>query len=128
TPGPGAVETLRTEEAPRPQREEAERAIGLLGDHAADRELGVADADPIAHRETEPREKGRMDERSSVSDQGVERPVRIGDEASVERIARLHRLQLDELGVWPVTVARLGHRRELTDLHHGDVVAGEACD
>ena len=124
----GAVQIFSRDEHPRPEGEDAERAIGLLGDHAADGEVEVADADPITDGQPEPRQERRVDERLAVSDEGGEGTVGIGDEAAVERVALLHGFQLDELDGGPRAGARLRHGHQLADPRDGDALSREPGD
>src|SRR5215470_18119825 len=108
-----ALEVRQADEHARSEREHAHRTVGLLANHAADREVTLADLETIPHAETEPRQQRLVDEGPPAPDERREGSRGFRDEIAVEWIARSHRLQLDDLAL--ASCRRHGH--ELADGH-----------
>ncbi len=108
-----AVEITRVDEHARPEREDADGAVGLLADDAAHGKVAFADLEMIAYPEAEAGQEGLVNERAAPADQGVDRSRRRSDEVAVEWVAVSNRLELDDLALPP----RRRHGHELSDRH-----------
>jgi hypothetical protein len=107
---PGAVEIRAVDQHPRAQRENPDRTVRLLLDGAGDGQLEIAHAEAVADPEPEAGEERIVHERAAAADQDLERARRLGHERPVEGIARLHRLELDDV---TLRRPRLRHRHHL---------------
>ena len=133
----GGLEVGGGDEHARSQGEDADRAIGLTLHEAGDAKGDLADAQGVAHREAEPGEQRRLDQRAALPDERLQRRGRRRHQATVERIAGLNRLDLDELHArrrggmkGHLTVGggghlSLRHRRELEDARRAGAGARE---
>ena len=109
----GLEVALRDDHA-RAQGEQAERAVGLVPDDPAHRELRGAKAEAVAGAQPEPEEKRLVHERPAAADQLAQGAIRVGHDAAVERVAGADRLQLHQQGARAAAVpGGRGHRGQL---------------
>jgi hypothetical protein len=109
----GRLEIGGGDEHARPQGEDADRHGRARSPRGRDPERDLADAHRVAHREAEPGEQGRLDERAALADERLQRRRRRRHQATVEGIARFHRLDLHQLHAGLAAGLGLCHRGEL---------------
>ena len=122
--GPG--QRRGRQEHARAQRHEARGAIGLARHDSANRHLGGADHQAIADGSTEPREEIGADQHAVARHEPIERKIRHGLEAPVERVRGIDRLQLDQQRASARWVAR--HRGKLLDSRDRRTVRGKLLE
>src|SRR2546426_3806382 len=93
---PGRLKALPGNQHARAKAERAGRSIWLFLQDASDRELRMADLERVPDLQIEPDQQGLLGQRTGVGEQRRQGILRDGPQLPVERVARLHGLELDE--------------------------------
>ena len=118
---PGRLKALPGNQHARAKAERAGRSIWLFLQDASDRELRVADLERVPDLQIEPDQQGLLGQRTGIGEQRRQGILRDGPQLPVERVARLHGFELDELR----PRGRRRHRHQFADLQAGDAAAVE---
>jgi len=118
---PGRPQALPGNQHARAKAERAGRSIRFFLQDAGDSELRVADLERVPHLQIEPDQQGLLSQRMGAGEQRRQSILGVSPQLPVERIARLHSLELDELRPG----GHRGHRHQFADLHPGDASAVE---
>ena len=96
----GRLEAAVGDHEPRPEREDLRAAVGLEGDRRADPVALRADPDLVADRKPEPLEergvRGGTPFAALERECAAKRSAALDRDRAIERIGRVHRLELDE--------------------------------
>src|SRR5438876_1826946 len=123
----GELERSGGDHHARTERHDTRRAVGLSVNHARDREARRPEQERIADGETEPLEERPLDERRpTVPDEFPERAGQGELHAPVQRVPRLHGLELDQQARAVGGVPR--HRRELAHGRGGGALGAQAVE